>query len=238
MRKRLENTSSTIQTEENSAEPIGNPPSSEAGTCAAYVKYGRRLVSHPSRYLSVDEHAALSPCAARKLGGKCVPCRIGLAQIESRCSTACWKERQPKPTLRERHSLKRTRFGRLCNRVLRLPKWPAHRSTRFPEDSRSHAEGRCLASSGPPCSLRSGLPANVDIPGYSALVSWPLRRRIELICKDNPFPSACAYVLRASPGKTPAVATLLLIPPSTSAARSVTPAITKRPTAPRGRTHR
>lgn len=66
----------------------------------------------------------------------------------------------------------------------------------FRDDFNAHAaSGSCAMwqSQGVPC--QESCPAHVDIPGYIALTAeGRYDDAVELIRKDNPFPSACAYI--------------------------------------------
>ena len=55
--------------------------------------------------------------------------------------------------------------------------------------------GRCISVLSYPVPCVSACPAHVDVPGYVALVNeGRYEEAVKLIRKDNPFPSACAYV--------------------------------------------
>ena len=66
----------------------------------------------------------------------------------------------------------------------------------FRDDYISHVtEGRCLGGLENPVPCVALCPAGVDIPGYVALVSeGRYADAVKLIRKDNPFPTACAYI--------------------------------------------
>ena len=66
----------------------------------------------------------------------------------------------------------------------------------FREDYEEHVvHGRCICGLSHPVPCVSVCPAHVDVPGYVALVREErYDDAVRLIRKDNPFPSACAYV--------------------------------------------
>lgn len=65
----------------------------------------------------------------------------------------------------------------------------------FREDYEAHLKGTCLCRFDKAVPCVSLCPANVDIPGYVALVkAGRYKDAVRLIRKDNPFPSACALV--------------------------------------------
>ena len=84
----------------------------------------RRLVSHPQGTCPVDVTRGLIALCRTQTCGKCVPCRIGLAQIESLLDSVL-EGTATEATLREsRHSLKTCAFRQIAQSVPRLPKWP------------------------------------------------------------------------------------------------------------------
>lgn len=128
--------------------------------------------------------------------GKCVPCRIGLGQLEVLIEQV----------------LDRTASMETINIIERTAKVIADSAgcaigyeaaymvlkgiRGFREDYEEHVQhGRCISALSYPVPCVSACPAHVDVPGYVALVNeGKYEEAVRLIRKDNPFPSACAYV--------------------------------------------
>jgi NADPH-dependent glutamate synthase beta subunit-like oxidoreductase len=66
----------------------------------------------------------------------------------------------------------------------------------FEDDFLEHIEkGRCLFATAAPVPCVAFCPANVDIPGYLALINaGRCADAVRLIRKDNPFPVSCGYI--------------------------------------------
>ena len=116
--------------------------------------------------------------------GKCVPCRIGLGQLEVLIEQV----------------LERTAKVIADSAGCAIGYEAAHMVLKgirgFREDYEEHVQhGRCISVLSYPVPCVSACPAHVDVPGYVALVNeGRYEEAVKLIRKDNPFPSACAYV--------------------------------------------
>lgn len=128
--------------------------------------------------------------------GKCVPCRVGLSQladlIEQVLDRTATKETIDliEATARVIADSADCAIGyEAAHMVLRGVRG-------FREDFEEHAfHGRCICALSHPVPCVSVCPAHVDVPGYVALVrEGRYSDAVRLIRKDNPFPSACAYV--------------------------------------------
>lgn len=155
----------------------------------------RRISVHPEGTCPVDMARGLISLCRSQTCGKCVPCRIGLAQIESLLDSVLDGTAQ-KETLHRIESLAETvRVASDCAIGYQAAEMALVSVKGFRDDYELHAQGRCICTSEHPVPCVSSCPANVDIPGYIALVkAGRYDDAVDLICKDNPFPSACAYV--------------------------------------------
>lgn len=161
-----------------------------------YKVLERRIVASPPGICPIDVSAAfLKMCHAQSCG-KCTPCRIGLGQLgnlleqvldgEAEESTLQLIER----TARVIESTADCAIGREAAKIVLAG------LKGFRDDYMEHIKhDRCLCHITQPVPCVALCPANVDIPGYIALVAeGRYADAVRLIRKDNPFPTACALV--------------------------------------------
>lgn len=143
----------------------------------------------------VDTLLALAKVAHSQSCGKCVPCRVGMTQIENLLSDVL-DGKATEDTLLEIKSLaKIVSESSDCEIGAHAGRMILSGLDAFKEDFEAHLKtGRCNNSYAPvPCASRC--PANVDIPVYTALVAeGRLEDAIRVIRKDNPFPTVCGYI--------------------------------------------
>ena len=128
--------------------------------------------------------------------GKCVPCRIGLGQLEVLIEQVLDRT----ATMETINIIERTAKVIADSAGCAIGYEAAHMVLKgirgFREDYEEHVQhGRCISVLSYPVPSVSACPAHVDVPGYVALVNeGRYEEAVKLIRKDNPFPSACAYV--------------------------------------------
>ncbi|WP_337759065.1 NAD(P)-binding protein [Anaerotignum faecicola] len=128
--------------------------------------------------------------------GKCVPCRIGLGQLEVLIEQVLDRT----ATMETISIIERTAKVIADSAGCAIGYEAAHMVLKgirgFREDYEEHVQhGRCISVLSYPVPCVSACPAHVDVPGYVALVNeGRYEEAVKLIRKDNPFPSACAYV--------------------------------------------
>ena len=128
--------------------------------------------------------------------GKCVPCRIGLGQLEVLIEQVLDRT----ATMETINIIERTAKVIADSAGCAIGYEAAHMVLKgirgFREDYEEHVQhGRCISALSYPVPCVSACPAHVDVPGYVALVNeGKYEEAVRLIRKDNPFPSACAYV--------------------------------------------
>lgn len=128
--------------------------------------------------------------------GKCVPCRIGLGQLEVLIEQVLDRT----ATMETINIIERTAKVIADSAGCAIGYEAAYMVLKgirgFREDYEEHVQhGRCISALRYPVPCVSACPAHVDVPGYVALVNeGKYEEAVRLIRKDNPFPSACAYV--------------------------------------------
>ena len=131
--------------------------------------FSHKVEVYPPGSCPITMQISMLRTAANQTCGKCVPCRDGLPMIRSSADCAIgWNA---------------------ADEVLKG-------LDLFADEYKSHIENKkCLESIGQKVPCISLCPAHVNIPGYIALVGEEdYAGAINLIRKDNPFPTACAMV--------------------------------------------
>ena len=161
-----------------------------------YHSVERRIASSPPGLCPVDMTLTfLNLCHAQSCG-KCVPCRVGLGQL----SALLRQVLDGTGTLETIDTVEATAQVILdtadCAIGVDAARQVLMGMRGFRDDYISHVtEGRCLGGLENPVPCVALCPAGVDIPGYVALVSeGRYADAVKLIRKDNPFPTACAYI--------------------------------------------
>ena len=175
---------------------IMTPSRSQTVIDGLYRDVERRIASSPPGLCPVDLALSFLRLCHAQTCGKCVPCRIGLGQL----ATLLEQVLNGEATMETLSIIERTAkviyntadcaIGRDAARLV------SDGLAGFRDDYEEHIlHHRCLGGMQNPVPCVALCPAGVDIPGYVALVK---NRRyadaVKLIRKDNPFPSACAYI--------------------------------------------
>lgn len=161
-----------------------------------YRDVERRIAASPPGLCPVDMSLSFLQLCHAQTCGKCVPCRIGLGQLTKLISkvldgTATMETIDIiEKTARSIVNTADCAIGRDAARLV------VDGLEGFRDDYEEHVlHHRCLAGlqNAVPCVALC--PAGVDIPGYMALVGEGRNAdAVRLIRKDNPFPTACAYI--------------------------------------------
>ena len=161
-----------------------------------YRDVSRRLTASPPGLCPVDMALNFLRLCHAQTCGKCVPCRIGLSQLEKLLQDV----------LDQRAGLEVIDLIERTARVIadsadcaigyEAAAMVLHGLHGFREDYEEHIlHGRCICGLSQPVPCVAVCPAHVDIPGYIALVkAGRYEDAVRLIRKDNPFPFTCAYV--------------------------------------------
>ncbi|MBQ8152000.1 MAG: FAD-dependent oxidoreductase [Firmicutes bacterium] len=166
-----------------------------------YADIERRVIASPPGQCPVDmAESFLGLCHAQSCG-KCVPCRLGVAQMLSiHRDILDLGKTVPMDRL---DLLQKTAESVKASADCAIGKEAANLVLKslegFREDYEEHIlYNRCAQSvldSRCPVACVEGCPAHVDVPGYTALVrAGRYDDAVRLIRKDNPFPTVCAHI--------------------------------------------
>lgn len=161
-----------------------------------YKDLERRIIASPPGLCPIDLSVSFVKMAHAQTCGKCVPCRVGLGQLQYLLESVLDGE----ATLETIDLIEKTARGIYNSADCAVGYESAEMVLKgiqgFRDDFVEHIErGRCnfsLYQSVPCVSL---CPAGVDVPGYIALIAAEkYADAVQLIRKDNPMPLTCAYV--------------------------------------------
>ncbi|OUQ77679.1 NAD(P)-binding protein [Flavonifractor sp. An100] len=161
-----------------------------------YRDMGRRLSASQPGLCPVDMSLNFLRLCHAQTCGKCVPCRVGLSQLAVLIEQVLDRT----ATLETIDLIERTAQVIADSADCAIGYEAAHMVLKgvrgFREDYEEHVlHGRCICGLSQPVPCVSACPAHVDVPGYVSLVREErYDDAVYLIRKDNPFPSACAYV--------------------------------------------
>lgn len=161
-----------------------------------YKDLERRIIASPPGLCPIDLAAAFLKMCHAQTCGKCVPCRIGLGQLESLLEDVLnGRAKMETIDLIER-TARAVYYSADCAIGYEAADMVLKGIEGFREDYEEHIlRGRCNFALDQPVPCVSLCPAGVDVPGYIALVSeGRYQDAIKLIRKDNPMPAVCALV--------------------------------------------
>lgn len=175
---------------------VKTPSKAQAIVDQMYRNMERRIAASPPGLCPVDMALNfLSMCQAQTCG-KCVPCRIGLAQLNDMLREVL--EGEPDPSIIERieETARVIVNAADCAIGIDAAQLVLMGLEGFRDDYEEHVyHHRCLGSLKNPVPCVALCPAGVDIPGYISLVNdGRCEDAVRLIRKDNPLPAACAYI--------------------------------------------
>ena len=161
-----------------------------------YQDLERRISASPPGLCPVDLASSfLKMCHAQSCG-KCVPCRVGLGQLEKLMEDVL----DGNGTLETIDLIESTAssifYSADCAIGYEAALMVLKGIKGFRNDFEEHVlRGRCICELNQPVPCVSQCPAGVDIPGYVALVAeGNYADAVRLIRKDNPLPSVCGLI--------------------------------------------
>lgn len=161
-----------------------------------YKDLERRISASPPGLCPVDLASSfLKMCHAQSCG-KCVPCRVGLGQLEQLMEDIL----DGNGTLETIDLIESTAssifYSADCAIGYEAALMVLKGIKGFRNDFEEHVlRGRCICELNQPVPCVSQCPAGVDIPGYVALVAeGNYADAVRLIRKDNPLPSVCGLI--------------------------------------------
>ena len=175
---------------------IENPGQAQRVLSGLYTDMDRRISASQPGLCPVDMSLNFLRLCHAQTCGKCVPCRVGLSQLAVLIEQVLDRT----ATLETIDLIESTAQVIADSADCAIGYEAAHMVLKgvrgFREDYEEHVlHGRCICGLSHPVPCVSTCPAHVDIPGYVALVrEGRYDDAVRLIRKDNPFPSACAYV--------------------------------------------
>ena len=161
-----------------------------------YKDLERRIIASPPGLCPVDMASAFLKLCHAQTCGKCVPCRVGLAQLQMLLEDVL----EGRAELSTIDLIEKTAQNISWSADCAIGQEAADMVLKGVQGFRDYYEehilhGRCTASLNQPVPCVSMCPAGVDIPGYIALVKEGRNAdAVRLIRKDNPFPAVCAYI--------------------------------------------
>ena len=161
-----------------------------------YKDLERRIAASPPGLCPVDISLGFLKLCHAQTCGKCAPCRIGLGQLANLMDDVL----SERATLETIDRIERTARTILETADCAIGYEAAGMVLRgvqgFRDDYEEHVlNNRCTSGLTQPVPCVALCPAHVDIPGYIALVrAGRCEDAVKLIRKDNPFPTACAFI--------------------------------------------
>jgi len=156
----------------------------------------RRLGAEPGNECPAAVTAAVLGLCQCQTCGKCVPCRVGLKQLQNLIEDVLDGVGTEETVELIEQTAQAIYESADCALGYEPAKFTLEMVRAFRDDFLLHVHGEgCLASREASVPCMTYCPAHVDIPGYIALVeAGRYADAVRLIRKDNPFPLACALV--------------------------------------------
>lgn len=161
-----------------------------------YKDLERRIIASPPGLCPVDMAASFLKLCHAQTCGKCVPCRIGLGQLESLIDDVLKGNATHETINLIEKTARSIYYSADCAIGYEAANMVLNALAGYRDDFEEHVRtGRCMSEISQPVPCVAQCPAGVDIPGYVALVAeGKYADAVKLIRKDNPMPLACALI--------------------------------------------
>ena len=159
-------------------------------------KFSRKVEVCPPGTCPLTVQLSLLHASMNQTCGKCVPCRIGLGQLNNFIREVL----DGKATMKTLDIMEQTALSIMESADCAIGYEAANMVYKgligYRDDYVEHIQnGRCTCTYNQPVPCVSLCPAHVDIPGYVALVGeGRYADAIRLLRKDNPFPTTCGFI--------------------------------------------
>lgn len=159
-------------------------------------EYERRVEATPPGMCAVAMQLDLLRAGGCQTCGKCVPCREGIAHIEALLEEVLAFDAEPDALDEIRAQAAVVRDTADCAIGWHAAEVLLAGLDTFKEEFESHVkQGKCREGVAQTVTCETLCPAHVNVPAYIALAgSGDYAGAIGMIRKDNPFPTACAFV--------------------------------------------
>lgn len=159
-------------------------------------EYERRVEAVPPGMCAVAMQLDLLRAGGCQTCGKCVPCREGIAHIETLLEEVLAFDVEPDVLDEIRAQATVVRDTADCAIGWHAAEVLLAGLNTFKEEFESHVkQGKCREGVAQTVPCETLCPAHVNVPAYIALAgSGDYAGAIGMIRKDNPFPTACAFV--------------------------------------------
>ncbi len=175
---------------------LETPNKAEKVVETIYQTLERRIAASPPGLCPVDISLAFLRLCHAQTCGKCAPCRVGLGQLAYLMDDVLSENASMETIRRIEKTAESIMDTADCAIGYEAASMVLQGVKGFRDDYVEHVKNnRCTSGLTQPVPCVSLCPAHVDIPGYIALVrAGRYADAVKLIRKDNPFPTACAYV--------------------------------------------
>lgn len=173
------------------------PRAKDDGKFGAFLdEYERRIGATPPGMCAVALQLDLLRASGCQTCGKCVPCREGIPRLAALLEDVLDFNAAPDALARIRKQAQVIRDTADCAIGWHAAEVLLDGLDAFKGEFESHVQrGECRSGVGQTVPCETLCPAHVDVPAYVALAgAGDCAGAIKMVRKDNPFPTACAYV--------------------------------------------